>query len=63
MGCEDFAFLLRGVGDGAYVWIGAGDVGPGEGLHGDRFVFDDDIVPIGMRYFLSVVHRALPLAG
>lgn len=60
MGCEDFAFLLRGVGDGAYAWIGAGDVGPGEGLHGDRFVFDDDIVPIGMRYFLNVVHRALP---
>lgn len=60
MGCEDFAFLLRGVGDGAYAWIGAGDIGPGEGLHGDRFVFDDDIVPIGMRYFLNVVHRALP---
>lgn len=60
MGCEDFAFLLRGVGDGAYAWIGAGDVGPGEGLHGDRFVFDDDIVPVGMRYFLNVVHRALP---
>ncbi|PLP57974.1 amidohydrolase [Mesorhizobium loti] len=63
MGCEDFAFLLRGVGDGAYAWIGAGDVGPGGGLHGDRFVFDDDIVPIGMRYFLNVVHRALPRAG
>ncbi|MCG7507793.1 M20 aminoacylase family protein [Mesorhizobium retamae] len=60
MGCEDFAFLLRGVGDGAYAWIGVGDVGPGEGLHGDRFVFDDDIVPVGMRYFLNVVHRALP---
>lgn len=63
MGCEDFAFLLRGVGDGAYAWIGAGDVGSGEGLHGDRFVFNDDIVPIGMRYFLNVVHRALPRAG
>lgn len=63
MGCEDFAFLLCGVGDGAYAWIGAGDVGPGEGLHGDRFVFDDDIVPVGMRYFLNVVHRALPHAG
>lgn len=62
MGCEDFAFLLRGVGDGAYAWIGAGDVGPGEGLHGDRFVFDDEIVPIGLRYFLNVVHRALPRA-
>lgn len=60
MGCEDFAFLLQAVGDGSYVWIGAGDVGPGEGLHGDRFVFDDGIVPIGIRYFVSLVQRALP---
>ena len=60
MGCEDFAFLLQGVGDGAYAWIGAGDVGPREGLHGDRFVFNDAIVPVGVRYFLNVVQRALP---
>ena len=59
MGCEDFAFMLQGVGDGAYAWIGAGDVGPGEGLHGDRFVFNDAIIPIGIRFFLSVVQRAL----
>lgn len=63
MGCEDFAFLLQGVGDGAYVWIGAGDVGPGAGLHGDRFVFNDAIVPIGIRFFLNVVQRALPVGG
>ena len=63
MGCEDFAFLLQGVGDGAYVWIGAGDVGPGAGLHGDRFVFNDAIVPIGIRFFLNVVQRALPTGG
>jgi hippurate hydrolase len=60
MGCEDFSFMLQGVGDGAYAWIGAGDVGPGEGLHGDRFVFNDAIIPIGIRFFLSVVQRALP---
>lgn len=60
MGCEDFAFLLGAVGRGAYAWIGAGAVGPGEGLHGDRYVFNDAIVPIGMRWFLNVVQRALP---
>ncbi len=60
MGCEDFAFMLQGVGDGAYAWIGAGDVGPGEGLHGDRFVFNDAVVPVGIRYFMNVVRRALP---
>ncbi|MDX8466363.1 amidohydrolase [Mesorhizobium sp. VK23B] len=63
MGCEDFAFLLQGVGDGAYVWIGAGDAGPGAGLHGDRFVFNDAIIPIGIRFFLNVVQRALPVGG
>ncbi|TIQ34397.1 MAG: amidohydrolase [Mesorhizobium sp.] len=63
MGCEDFAFLLQGVGDGAYVWIGAGDVGLGAGLHGDRFVFNDAIVPIGIRFFLNIVQRALPVGG
>ncbi|UCI06610.1 amidohydrolase [Mesorhizobium sp. B1-1-8] len=63
MGCEDFAFLLQGVGDGAYVWIGAGDVGPGAGLHGDRFVFNDAIVPIGIRFFVNTVQRALPVGG
>ena len=62
MGCEDFAFLLHGVGDGAYVWIGAGDAGQGAGLHGDRFVFNDAIVPTGIRFFLNVVQRALPVS-
>jgi hippurate hydrolase len=59
MGCDDFAFMLQGVGDGAYAWIGAGDVGPGEGLHGDRFVFNDAIIPVGIRFLLKVVQRAL----
>ncbi|MEW6634550.1 MAG: amidohydrolase [Pseudomonadota bacterium] len=63
MGCEDFAFLLQGVGDGAYIWIGAGDIGPGAGLHGDRFVFNDAIIPIGIRFLLNVVQRVLPVGG
>lgn len=63
MGCEDFAFMLGAVGRGAYAWIGAGEVGPGAGLHGDRYVFNDAVVPIGIRWFLNVVRRALPAAG
>lgn len=63
MGCEDFAFMLGAVGQGAYAWIGSGAVGPGEGLHGDRYVFNDAVVPIGMRYLLNVVRRALPAGG
>jgi hippurate hydrolase len=59
LGCEDFAFMIRSAG-GCYAWIGAGDVGPGEGLHGDRYVFNDEIVPTVLRYYLHLVERTLP---
>lgn len=61
MGCEDFAFMLNAVGHGAYAWVGAGEAGPGEGLHGDRYVFNDAVVPVGIRWFMNVVQRALPV--
>lgn len=60
LGCEDFAYMARAVG-GAYVWVGAGEVGPGEGLHGDRYVFNDDIVPVVLRYWTSLVEHSLPV--
>jgi amidohydrolase len=59
MGCEDFAYMARTAG-GAYAWIGAGDVGPGEGLHGDRYDFNDDIVPIVLEYWVNLVTQVLP---
>ncbi len=59
LGCEDFAFMIAATG-GCYAWIGAGEVGPGEGLHGDRYVFNDAIVPIVLRYWTSLVETALP---
>ncbi|WP_100961780.1 M20 aminoacylase family protein [Bosea sp. FBZP-16] len=59
LGCEDFAFMIRAAG-GCYAWIGAGEVGPGEGLHGDRYVFNDAIVPHVLRYWQSLVAGALP---
>ena len=59
LGCEDFAFMIRERG-GCYAWIGAGDVGPGAGLHGDRYVFNDEIVPTVMRYYTSLVEQTLP---
>jgi len=60
MGCEDFSFLLNAVGDGCYVWIGAGDVGPGAGLHGDRYVFNDALVPSALRFWTELAAGALP---
>ena len=59
LGCEDFAFMIREAG-GCYAWIGAGEVGPGEGLHGDRYVFNDEIVPTVLRYYVSLVEQTLP---
>jgi hippurate hydrolase len=62
MGCEDFAYMIRAA-RGCYAWIGAGEVGPGEGLHGDRYVFNDAIVPTVLRYWVSLVQQALPVQG
>jgi hippurate hydrolase len=59
LGCEDFAFMIREAG-GCYAWIGAGEVGSGEGLHGDRYVFNDEIVPTVMRYYVNLVEQTLP---
>jgi hippurate hydrolase len=61
LGCEDFAFMIRET-SGCYAWIGAGEVGPGAGLHGDRYVFNDAIVPIVMRYYVNLVEQTLPAA-
>ena len=59
MGAEDFAFLLKER-PGCYVWLGNG---PGEGgclLHSPRYDFNDEIIPLGIRYWLRLVERALP---
>ncbi|WP_287219395.1 M20/M25/M40 family metallo-hydrolase [Mesorhizobium sp.] len=59
LGCEDFAFMIRAAG-GCYAWVGVGDVGPGEGLHGDRYVFNDEIVPTVLGYYVNLVEQTLP---
>lgn len=63
MGCEDFAYLLNAVGNGCYVWLGAGDAGPGAGLHGDRYVFNDTLIPIGLRFWTELAATALPIGA
>jgi hippurate hydrolase len=62
LGCEDFAYMAHAAG-GAYAWIGAGPAGPGEGLHGDRYIFNDAIVPIVLRYWVKLVEQSLPASG
>ncbi|MDO9597119.1 MAG: M20 aminoacylase family protein [Azoarcus sp.] len=61
MGAEDFAFFLQRK-PGAYVWIGNG---PGEGgctLHNPHYDFNDDIIPVGVAYWMELVKRILPVA-
>lgn len=58
LGCEDFAYMVREAG-GAYAWIGAGDAAPGEGLHGDRYDFNDAIVPVVLSYWVNLVRQVL----
>jgi len=58
MGGEDFAFMLQKKA-GAYIWIGNG---MGEGgclLHNPKYDFNDDILPIGAQYWISLVQRLL----
>ncbi len=62
LGCEDFSYMVRAVG-GAYAWVGAGEAGPGQGLHGEHYVFNDAIVPIVLRYWLALVEQSLPPSG
>ena len=61
MGCEDFAYMIATAG-GAYTWIGAGEAGPGEGLHGDRYDFNDELVPIALRYWVNLARQTLALS-
>lgn len=59
MGAEDFAYLLRER-PGCYVWLGSGAATPGAMLHGSRFDFNDDIINLGIRYWVALVEQALP---
>lgn len=56
MASEDFAFMLQAR-PGTYVWLGNGsDCAP---LHNPRYDFNDDLLPIGTRYWIDLVHHYL----
>jgi len=62
---EDFSFLLQQR-PGAYLWLGQGRPQPGPDgerpLHHPGYDFNDDALPLGVRWFCAVVRRALPPA-
>lgn len=57
MGGEDFSYMLRAR-PGAYIIVGQGD---GPGLHEDTYDFNDDIIPVGVSYWVKLVETAMPL--
>lgn len=60
MGSEDFAFFLQQR-PGCYIWLGAGDRPGSCMLHNPRYDFNDQILPIGVAYWLRLVELALPI--
>lgn len=57
MGGEDFSYMLQER-PGAYIIVGQGD---GPGLHEDSYDFNDEIIPVGVSYWVKLVETALPL--
>lgn len=58
MGSEDFAFMLQQK-PGCFIWIGNG-AGPGCGqLHNSHYDFNDEILPIGVAYWVKLVEKIL----
>lgn len=58
---EDFGAFLKVV-PGAFVFIGNGAAGTPGGvpLHNSKYDFNDEVLPIGARYFAEVVRQRLP---
>lgn len=61
MGAEDFAYLSQVV-PGCYVWLGNGPGAGGCMLHSPHYDFNDEVIPVGIRYWTTLVKRVLPPA-
>ncbi len=58
MGSEDFAYMLE-TRRGAYAWLGAGPAEGGRHLHSPHYDFNDDLIPLGVRWWTTLVEREL----
>ena len=61
MAAEDFAFMLEAR-PGCYLWLGSGRTGSDPGLHSPYFDFNDEIIPLGVDLWRSVVETKLAVA-
>ncbi len=60
MGAEDFAYMLHER-PGCYVWLGNGPGAGGCMLHSPHYDFNDEIIPLGIAYWVRLVEHALPV--
>jgi hippurate hydrolase len=58
MASEDFAYMLQEK-PGAYIWIGNGPTENGHNLHSPRYDFNDEVLPIGVEYWIRLACRVL----
>jgi len=58
LGSEDFAFMLQAR-PGCYVWLGAGSGADTPNIHNPRYDFNDDVLPIGASYWVTLAEQQL----
>jgi hippurate hydrolase len=58
MAAEDFAYMLREK-PGCYVWLGNGPGTGGCTLHNPHYDFNDEVLPVGVSYWVNLVEAAL----
>lgn len=58
MAAEDFAYMLQ-VKPGCYVWLGNGPGSGGCSLHNPHYDFNDEILPLGISYWVKLVETVL----
>ncbi len=59
MGGEDFSYMLQAR-PGAYIFLGNGD---STELHTDTYDFSDEIIPVGVSYWVRLVETAMPVTA
>ena len=60
MGTEDFAYYLQEV-PGSFLLVGQADGSNSPALHTPQYDFNDDIIPIGVEFWLTLVQSQLGL--
>ena len=56
MASEDFSFMAQAC-PGVYIWLGNGE--DSASLHNPQYDFNDNVLPLGVRYFVELVYALL----